>query len=443
MQDMNALHDREAEQMVLGSLMTDASVVPVVVQKLGTTSAAFFTLDHQILYTAILTTYDRTGQADPLLVADQLKKDDTLNRAGGAGYLYELQAPIVETQSTEWYADILREKSVRRQLVDASAQIRSAAADENIPTQEALNTSQELLFKIAASDTHRGLVHIRPSLMENIEIMEALHNNEGERPGLSTGFSDFDLITSGLQPGQLIILAARPGKGKTTFALNMATHIAQQKDVKPVVFFSLEMPIKDITLRMLSAESQIHFTKVRNGALLEDEWPEVMAASARLAEAPIFLNDDMNVNVLDIRAYARRLSDEHGGLSVIFVDYLQLMSGSESRYKLREQEIAEISRNLKALAAELNVPVIACSQLNRESEKRPGKEPQLSDLRESGAIEQDADLVAFLHDDHDVEDIMIDEKKEVELIIKKHRNGMCTRMFFYFHQNQFRFENPK
>ena len=434
------LSDMEAERAVLGAMMTDKVVIPRVIALLGHTSDAFFTTDHQLIYTAILEVYERVSNADPILVANELNRTDQLNRTGGADYLYELQAPIVETESTEFYAEILHEKATRRQLMQASSQIRELAMDEDVELPDVMNQAQEAVFELGQTDAKRGFTRIRPLLTQSIDEIEKLFHKEERFLGVPTGFMDFDVMTSGLQPGNFIIIAARPSMGKTTLVLNIAQNIALEQ-TRPVAIFSLEMPAQDIVMRMLSAESQIDFGRLRTGNFSEDYWRPLTEGASRLAEAPILINDNRGLTVQALRAEGRRLKGEHEHLALIIVDYLQLLRGT-GRYNSREQEISEISRSLKVLAWELNVPIVACSQLSREVERRPDKQPQLSDLRESGAIEQDADLVAFLYrEDYYQEDEQVDERVEAHLLIKKQRNGPTGTVILNFTKKQMRFEN--
>ena len=439
-QAVDTLSDKEAEQAVLGAMMTEKSVIPPVIALLGHTSDAFFTTDHQLIYAAILAVYERVSNADPLLVADELKRTNQINRAGGAGYLYELQAPIVETESTEFYADILHEKATRRQLIQAGSQIRELAQDETVELTEVLNQSQEAVFELGQNESERGFHPIRPLITTSIDAIEKLYHKADRFLGVPTGFMDFDHMTSGLQPGNFIIIAARPSMGKTTLVLNMAQNIALEQE-RPVAIFSLEMPAQDIVMRMLAAESHIDFGRLRTGNFSEDYWRPLTEGASRLAEAPILINDNRGLTVQGLRAEGRRLKGEHSELALIIVDYLQLLRGT-GRYNAREQEISEISRSLKVLAWELNVPIIACSQLSREVERRPDKQPQLSDLRESGAIEQDADLVAFLYREDYYEDEEVGDRVEANLMIKKQRNGPTGTVVLYFTKKQMRFENP-
>ena len=437
---IDTLSDKEAEQAVLGAMMTEKSVIPRVIALLGHTSEAFFTTDHQLIYTAILAVYDRVSNADPLLVADELKRTNQINRTGGAGYLYELHAPIVETESTEFYADILHEKSTRRRLIQAGASIRDLAQDESIELADVLNQSQESVFELGQNDAQRGFQPINPIVTSSIDAIEKLFHKQERFLGVPTGFMDFDHMTAGLQPGNFIIIAARPSMGKTTLVLNMAQNIAIEQQ-RPVAIFSLEMPAQDIVMRMLSAESNIDFGRLRTGNFSEEYWRPLTEAAGRLSEAPILINDNRGLTVQGLRAEGRRLKGEHKGLSLIIVDYLQLLRGT-GKYHAREQEISEISRALKVLAWELNVPIIACSQLSREVERRPDKQPQLSDLRESGAIEQDADIVAFLYREDYYEDEDAGDRVEANLLIKKQRNGPTGAVVLYFTKKQMRFDNP-
>ena len=439
-QAVDPLSDKEAEQAVLGAMMTEKSVIPQVVAVLGPTSDAFFTTDHQLIYSAILAVYDRVSNADPLLVADELKRTNQINRTGGAGYLYELQAPIVETESTEFYADILYEKATRRKLIQAGVEMRELAQDETVELAEVLNQSQESVFELGQNDAKRGFQAIRPLITTSIDAIEKLFHKSDRFLGVPTGFMDFDHMTSGLQPGNLIIIAARPSMGKTTLVLNMAQNIAVEEE-RPVAIFSLEMPAQDIVMRMLAAEAQIDFGRLRTGNFSEEYWRPLTEGASRLADAPILINDNRGLTVQSMRAEGRRLKGEHGDLALIIVDYLQLLRGT-GRYNAREQEISEISRALKILAWELNVPIIACSQLSREVERRPDKQPQLSDLRESGAIEQDADLVAFLYREDYYEEEDSGDRVEANIMIKKQRNGPTGTVVLYFSKKQMRFENP-
>ena len=432
------LHDREAEQAVLGSMMVDSAVIPRVIAILGHTSEVFFTADHQLIYSAILAVYERHNSVDPLLVSDELERKNELNRAGGDLYLYDLQARIVETESTEFYAQLVREKSTRRQLVQTGEQISNLARDQDQELRDVLDQAQEGVFRLGQVDDDQGFVSVGSIVKETLAGIEQLFHKQDQYVGVPTGFTDFDLMTSGLQRGDLIIIAARPSMGKSTLVLNMAQNIAIEQEL-PVAIFSLEMPTQQVLLRMLAAEAQINFSHLRTGNLTGEDWTGLTQAVSSLMSVPIFINDMRGVTVQTLRAEGRRLKGEHNDLAVIIVDYLQLLSGS-GRYTGRVEEISDISRALKTLAWELDTPIIACSQLSREVEKRPDKRPLLSDLRESGAIEQDADLVAFLYRE-DYYDEAADDQGTADLIIKKQRNGPTGTVRLEFNKTQMRFAN--
>lgn len=432
------LHDREAEQAVLGSMMVDGAVIPRVIAILGHTSEVFFTADHQLIYTAVLSVYERHNRVDALLVSDELERTNDLNRAGGDLYLYDLQARIVETESAEFYAQIVREKSTRRQLVQAGEQISNLARDQEQELRDVLDQAQEGIFRLGQADNDQGFVSVSSIIKETLDGIEELFHKQDQFVGIPTGFTDFDLMTSGLQRGDLIIIAARPSMGKSTLVLNMAQNIAIEQEL-PVAIFSLEMPTQQVLLRMLAAEARINFSNLRTGNLTGEDWTGLTQAVSSLMSVPIFINDMRGVSVQTIRAEGRRLKGEHENLAVVIVDYLQLLSGA-GRYAGRVEEISDISRALKTLAWELDTPIIACSQLSREVEKRPDKRPLLSDLRESGAIEQDADLVAFLYRE-DYYDEGADDQGTADLIIKKQRNGPTGTVRLEFNKTQMRFAN--
>ena len=435
---MEPLHDRESEQAVLGAMMLDSALIPRVIAILGHTSEGFFTADHRLIYTAILSGYERHNRVDPLLVSDELERKNDLNRAGGDLYLYDLQARIVETESTELYAQIVRDKSTRRQLVQAGEQISNLARDQEQELREVLDRSQEEIFRLSHTDDAQGFVPVGSIVKKAMAEIESVFSKEDQLVGIPTGFTDFDLMTSGLQRGDLIIIAARPSMGKSTLVLNMAQNIAIDHEL-PVALFSLEMPSQQVVVRMLAAEAGIDFSHLRTGKLTDEDWAGLTQAVSRLMSVPIFINDTRGISVQTVRAESRRLKGEHENLALIIVDYLQLLSGS-GRYTGREQEVSDISRSLKALAGELDTPIIAVSQLSREVERRPDKRPQLSDLRDSGTIEQDADLVAFLYRE-DYYDEGADDQGTADLIIKKQRNGPIGTIRLDFYKTQMRFAN--
>ncbi|MCZ6679678.1 MAG: replicative DNA helicase [Candidatus Poribacteria bacterium] len=437
-ESIETLHDREAEQFVLGAMMTDSTIVPHVAAILGHTSEAFFTVDHQLIYMAILASFERHNRVDPILAADELERKNHLNRAGGPVYLYDLQAWIVETENTESHAQIVREKSMRRQLIQAGNQICNIARDQEKEIGDVLDQAQEEIFHISETNTKRGFIPISSIVKETLNEIEKLYGDEHEIIGIPTGFTDYDMMTSGLQRGDLNIIAARPSMGKSTLVLNIAQNIAIEQQL-PVAIFSLEMSAKHVLMRMLAAEARIDFGRLRTGNLTPELWATLTQSVSALISAPIFINEMRGMTVQTVRSESRRLKGENDNLALIIIDYLQLLSDS-GRYTGREQELSYISRSLKTLAWELDIPIIACSQLNREVERRPDKRPVLADLRESGAIEQDADLVAFLYREDYYEE-QADDQGIADLIIRKQRNGPTGTVQLKFHKKQMRFAN--
>lgn len=437
---IESLHDKEAERAVLGAMLMDTDVIPRVMPILSETPDAFFTTDHQIIYSAAVDVYDRHNRADVLLVIDHLKKTDQLKRVGGAIYLYDLQDRIVETENTEFHAQIVRDKWLRRQLIQATATIREIARDGEKDLIDVLDESQEEIFRLNSLNTHRGFIPLGSLINQSLKDIEELFYKDEQYVGIPSGFTDLDILTSGLQRGDLIIIAARPSMGKTTLVLNMAQNIAIDHEL-PVAIFSLEMPARQVAMRMLAAEAQIDFAKLRIGNISDENWQDLTQGATTLMEAGnrISVHEARGITIQTVRAEARRLKSQQENLALVIVDYLQLLRGT-GQYTGREQEIAEISRALKALAWELDVPIIACSQLNRELERRPDKRPQLADLRESGAIEQDADLVVFLHRE-DYYDEQSEAAGMADLIIRKQRNGATGTVQLQFIKEQMRFAN--
>ena len=437
---IESLHDKDAERAVLGAMLMDTDVIPRVMPILSETPDAFFTTDHQIIYSAAVDVYDRHNRADVLLVIDHLKKTDQLKRVGGAIYLYDLQDRIVETENTEFHAQIVRDKWMRRQLIQATATIREIARDGEKDLTDVLDESQEEIFRLNSLNTHRGFIPLGSLINQSLKDIEELFYKDEQYVGIPSGFTDLDILTSGLQRGDLIIIAARPSMGKTTLVLNMAQNVAIDQEL-PVAIFSLEMPARQVAMRMLAAEAQIDFAKLRIGNISDENWQDLTQGATTLMEAGnrISVHEARGITIQTVRAEARRLKSQQENLALVIVDYLQLLRGT-GQYTGREQEIAEISRALKALAWELDVPIIACSQLNRELERRPDKRPQLADLRESGAIEQDADLVVFLHRE-DYYDEQSEAAGMADLIIRKQRNGATGTVQLQFIKEQMRFAN--
>ncbi|MFQ6044444.1 MAG: replicative DNA helicase, partial [Candidatus Poribacteria bacterium] len=365
-------------------------------------------------------------------------RTDGLNRIGGGVYLYELVNSVPTAENAEYYAEIVKEKALRRDLIRAGKEIAAAANKEEHDIDEIVDKAEQLIFDLGHSDKKRGFVHIRQIVKDSLKEIEEIFHNKGNLAGVPTGFVDFDILTMGLQPSDFIIIAGRPSVGKSVLAHNIAQYIGVEEQ-RPVAIFSMEMPKEHVCLRMLSAQTQIEFHKLRMGKFSQSDWQEITNAATILGHAPIFINDTPGISVMEMRAEARRLKAEYEDLAVIIVDYLQIMGGKTTeRYENSYERITGISQSLKSLARELDVPVLALSQLSRSIERRGDPRPMLSDLRESGALEQDADLVAFIHR----EDYYDENAQEgvTELIIKKQRNGPQGAINLKFIKSQMRFE---
>ncbi|MGX7092825.1 replicative DNA helicase [Hutsoniella sourekii] len=435
-------HSEQAEKSVLGALLIDPMVLTNVQGLIEVED--FYKRAHQIIYDQMLTLFESKGTIDLVTLTNQLQSYDQLELVGGADYLLDLASYTPTTANAEQYAEIIKNKSLLRRLINASEKISQAAYDEGDEIDVILAESEKLILSIG-----EGHQDNRPRLMRELigeafnRIIE-LSENKQEVVGLPTGYIELDRLTSGFQPDQLIILAARPAVGKTAFALNIAQNVATKSKI-PVVVFSLEMGAVDLVNRMICAEGNIHASNLRTGQLTEDEWESLMVATDVLKDAPIFIDDTAGIKVAEISAKCRRLKQENPDLGLIVIDYLQLIEGSGQEN--RQQEVSAISRQLKKLAKELAVPVIALSQLSRGLEHRQNKRPILSDIRESGSIEQDADIVAFLYreDYHqqegDESEGHMDDLPDntVEVILAKNRSGArdTVKLLFKKEYNKF------
>ncbi len=410
----------EAEQNLLGGLLVDETALPRVIELVQPSD--FYKEAHGIIYSAILNLFDRNEPRDLVTVHNALLSTGKLEAVGGASYLAELADIMPFAANIEYYARIVRDKSLLRKLIQASAEIAGRCyEDSGGDVDDILADAESSIFEISQQKLKKSFHPIRGVLTSSIKKIESLFERKEMVTGIPSGFDDLDKLTAGFQPSDLIIIAGRPSMGKTAFALNIVQHAAISGGV-PVAFFSLEMSREQLALRMLCSEARIDAQRVRTGFLSEEDWPRITAAAGMLAEAKIFIDDTPALPILEMRAKARRLQVEQG-LGLVVVDYLQLMRGRHN-VERREQEISEISRSLKAMAKELNVPVIALSQLNRKVEDRPNKRPQMSDLRESGAIEQDADVIMFIYRDevyNKAEDNP--NRGKAEIIVGKQRNG--------------------
>lgn len=432
-------HSAEAEQAIIGGLMLDNQVWDHVSTKLS--DADFYRSEHRILFNAIAELARKEQPFDVITLLDILKDTNQLDDAGGETYLFELANNTPSIANVSAYAEIVREKSVQRQLIAVAHEIANASYNPGSrEVTELLDFAETKVFAIAEqTGGNGGPESIKSILVKAVERIDALYHNGNALTGLSTGLSDLDEKTSGLQPSDLIIVAGRPSMGKTTLVMNMAENAAI-KEAKPVLVFSMEMPADSLAMRMMSSLGRIDQHRLRTGKLEDDDWPRVTSAVHLLSEAPLFIDDSAALSPAELRARARRLAKEHGQLGLIVVDYLQLMKVPGFKADNRTAEISEISRSLKSLAKELSVPVIALSQLNRSLEQRQDKRPVMSDLRESGAIEQDADLICFIYRDEVYHDDSPD-KGIAELIIAKQRNGPIGKVRVAFLGMYTRFED--
>lgn len=425
----------DAERQVLGSMLIDSEAVEKVLEHLEETD--FYIKSHQILFAAIVELSRQGGKADLLTVSDYLQAQSLLNAVGGTSMLASLVDTIATSANVESYARLIREKAILRQLISVGTEIVEESYKGSGSITELLDKVEREVFQVAQRSISRTTFQIRDMVKEAFKRIQEKFESKSAITGLASGYDGLDKLTSGLQNSDLIILAARPSVGKTAFCLNMATNIAMREGV-PSVVFSLEMSKEQLVQRMLCMESRVDSGRLRGGFLTDDDWPRLTNAASILSDAPIFIDDTPALTSFELRAKCRRLKKTHG-LGFIVIDYLQLMR-AKGKIESREREIAEISRSLKGLAKELNVPVLALSQLNRSLESRQDKRPVLSDLRESGAIEQDADIIMFLYRD-EVYHPDTEEPGIAELIISKHRNGATGLVKLAFLHEYTRFEN--
>lgn len=431
-------HSIEAEQSVIGSLMLDNKSWDKIVDKVA--EIDFYHQGHRQIFKVISELGKKNTPFDVLTIAEALKNLAQLDNVGGELYLFELVRNTPSAANVSAYAQIVRERSILRQLIGIANEIADSAFNtQGQESSEILDKAEQKIFKIAEQGSRgSGPRSITEYLAKASDRIDTLYNSNQTVTGISTGFTDLDEMTSGLQPGDLVIVAGRPSMGKTTFAMNIAENAAIRVR-EPVLVFSMEMPGEQLALRMMSSLGRIDQHRVRNGKLNDEDWPRITSAVSMLSEAPMFIDDTAALSPAEVRARARRLAREHGKLGLIVVDYLQLMQVPGYKEN-RTNEISEISRSLKALAKELSVPVIALSQLNRSLEQRQDRRPVMSDLRESGAIEQDADLIAFIYRDEVYNDDSPDKGK-AEIIIAKQRNGPIGKVILTFLGQYTVFEN--
>lgn len=436
-------HSVEAEQSVLGGLLLEASALDKIVDLVSADD--FYRQEHRLIFRQILRLTEQAKPVDVITVAEALEISGELEKVGGLPYLGGLAQNVPSAANVRRYGEIVRERSIMRQLVEVGTDIAGSAYN---PTgrdaAQLLDEAESKVFEIAeaGSKGKQGFMSMPPLLTQVVERIETLYarDNSSDVTGTATGFSDLDRMTSGLQDGDLVIVAGRPSMGKTAFSINIAENVALDSN-KPVAIFSMEMGATQLAMRMLGSVGKLNQHDLRTGRLQDDDWGRLTHALGKLNDAPIHIDESAALSALEVRARARRLHRTHGGLGLIVIDYLQLMSSNAGKVsENRATEISEISRSLKALAKELQVPVIALSQLNRSLEQRPNKRPVMSDLRESGAIEQDADLILFIYRD-EVYNSDSPDKGKAEIIIGKQRNGPIGKVELAFRGEYTRFDN--
>lgn len=428
----------EAERAVLGAMLLEKDTIPKVLQII-TDSKSFYSEVHALIHEGIVSLFNENKPVDILALKENFHKKEKLKGVGGASYLADLVNSVPTTVNVAYYAQIVKEKHILRDLLKTADFIRSLSYDDSQDLDILLDKAQSSIFDITQKRVQTPYRHIKDILTETFEHIEALYERKEHITGIPTGFTQLDRLTSGFQPSDLVVIAGRPSIGKTSFALNIAEYAGIEAKI-PLVIFSLESAKEQLVERLLCSEARVDSHKLRTGFLSEDDWSRLTDAAGTLAEAPIYIDDSANISVLEIRAKARQLKAEHN-IKMAIIDYLQLMEG-DRRAENRQQQISEISRSLKALAKELNITVVAISQLSRAVEQREDKRPRLSDLRESGAIEQDADLVLFLYREYYYSRSSDDEGK-AEVIISKQRRGPTDKLDLIFISEYTRFENPE
>lgn len=427
--------DNEAEMSVLGGMMLSKDAIADVVEVLR--GVDFYKPAHESIYEAIIDLYGKGEPADAITVSDELNKRQELNRVGGAGYLHSLVASVPTAANAGFYAEIVRERAVMRRLVEAGTKIVQMGYTPDGEVDDIVNQAQVEVYQVAERRSAEDYVLLRDVVTNTVDEIEANGDRTDGMQGVPTGFYDFDELTHGLRPGQMIVIAARPAVGKSTLALDIARSAAIHHNMTTVIF-SLEMARNEIATRLLSAEASVNMSDLQSGKLEDNQWTRIAETTGRMDNAPLYIDDSPNMSMMEIRAKCRRLKQKNN-LQLVVLDYLQLMS-SGKKVESRQQEVSEFSRSLKLLAKELEVPVIALSQLNRGSEARTDKKPMVSDLRESGSIEQDADMVVLLHRE-DIYEKESPRAGEADIIVAKHRNGPTKTIVVAFQGHYSRFAN--
>jgi replicative DNA helicase len=434
----------ESERAILGGIVLDNGLISQAIELLKPED--FYVPSHRRIFVAMTALFERGAEINPILIGEELSKDNALESVGGISFITNLTYGLPHSTNIANYAKVVRGKSTLRQLIKAAQKITQEALEQADEPEIILDHAEHAIFQLADERIRQGFTHVKPIAEQLLEKVQEMEGRAAVLTGLTTGFADLDQMTSGLQRNDLIIVAARPSMGKTSFALMLAENAAVHSGAV-VGIFSLEMSKEALVMRMLCSQGNIDAQRFRNGFLSRAEWAQIARSLGTLADTRIFLDDTPAISVLEMRAKARRLAAEQKRLDLIIVDYLQLMSGSAKRFESRQQEVSQISRELKGLAKELNVPLVALSQLSRAPESRSDHRPQLADLRESGALEQDADLVAFIYRDEQYktaeerESIPDDKKNVAEIIIAKQRNGPTGSVDLRFTPSSMRFDN--
>lgn len=428
----------EAEQAVLGAMLIERDAINKVVEKLK--DSDFYREDHKLLFRTIVRLFSRGDAVDIVTIVDDLRREGKLDDAGGIAYIGMLNSVVPTAANVKYHADIVEEKSLLRSLIYTATNIAAMGYEASEQVRVIVDRAEKMMLEVSNRRGGQGFTPIRDIVFTALERIEYLQTHPGQMTGVATGFTELDRITSGMQPSDLVLIAARPSMGKTAFVLNICANAAIRNKAA-IAFFSLEMSKEQLVQRMICSESAIDSQKLRSGTLDDRDWKKLMQGSNAISNASIFIDETPGITVLELRSKARRLKSEHN-LQMIIIDYLQLMSGGGgSKEDNRQQEISEISRSLKALARELRVPVLALSQLSRGVEQRQNKRPMLSDLRESGSLEQDADIVMFLYRDDYYERDSDQPNNEAEVIVAKHRNGPTETIKLFFHKHFTRFDN--
>ncbi|HTR44283.1 MAG TPA: replicative DNA helicase [Thermodesulfovibrionales bacterium] len=418
----------EAEQSVLGAVLLDNEAISKALEIISPED--FYRESHRKIFNTMVELYEKNEAIDLITVSDTLKRKNELEAIGGVTYLSTIASQVPTAANIRYHSKIIKEKSLVRGLLRSTTDIAAKVYESALQAEELVDFAEKTIFDVSDKRTKTSFYTLKEVIKSSFEMIEHLYDRKEAITGTPSGFPDLDELTTGFQPGDLIVVGARPSMGKTALGLNIAQHVAVETR-EPVAIFSLEMSKEQLALRMLCAEAMVDSNSVRKGFIRKEDWGRLTGAAGRLADAPIFIDDSSGISVLEMRAKARRLKVEHGGIGLVVVDYLQLMRGRGS-FERREQEISEISRSLKGLAKELKVPVIALSQLNRAVEQRGEKKPTLADLRESGAIEQDADVIIFLYRDEVYNKNNPQNKGKAEIIVAKQRNGPTDTIVLTF-----------